>query len=221
MKISGPHRRRSGMRWTRTLLLAVCCVCAAVLWAAPQQSQQTQQSQQQPPAGRRHALRAAAGDELQWKWSKEKATLQYCIKTYLKDFDVEFSAKGFGTPITIRSKKENIRLVYEITEWYQTALFARLDDKLFIAEYSPISSGCNVIAIDLSNGRRLWTSHLNGIGPTTHSEYLNRVNIDIDDQRVIVYGNEAHGRYVEVLDIENGKMIANRKFPPDIDSFER
>ncbi len=50
-----------------------------------------------------------------------------------------------------------------------------------------------------------------GIGSTTHSDYSNRVNIETDGERLIVNGNEAHGQYVEHLDIKTGKTLANKR----------
>jgi hypothetical protein len=47
-----------------------------------------------------------------------------------------------------------------------------------------------------------------------HSEYYNRVNIETDGKKIIVYGNESHGRYVEHLDINSVKMFVNKNSNP-------
>ena len=60
-----------------------------------------------------------------------------------------------------------------------------------------------------------------GIGPTEHSIYLNLVNIDTDGKIIVVAGNEANGRYVEHLDIQTGKKLANKKLDADTKSLLR
>jgi hypothetical protein len=69
--------------------------------------------------------------------------------------------------------------------------------------------------LHLQTGRQLWKSQLEGIGETRHSAYLNLVNIETDGQIIIVTGNEAHGRYIEHLDLKNGKTLANKKLEAD------
>ena len=92
-------------------------------------------------------------------------------------------------------------------------------DILYIAEYSPIATGCDVVALDLKTGKQLWKSELEGIGPVRHSKYLNLVNIETDGQKVIVLGNEASGRYIELLDLQSGKMLTNKQLDADPQSI--
>src|SRR5579859_2019854 len=151
------------------------------------------------------------GKQLEWRWSKEKADLAYCIKKHLPDYDVELgNGKNFYTPITIRSRRDR-SIVYFLQKGHQRIVFTRLKDTLFIAEYCPIATGCEVVALDLNTGSKLWSSLLQGIGPTGHSEYLNRVNIETDGKRIVVNGNEAHGRYIEILSPRTGTTLVNKK----------
>ncbi len=147
-----------------------------------------------------------------WQWSDEKATLAYCIKQHLPDYDVVTdSEEKFYTPISIRTKGEK-KLVYHLHDGHQGIVFARHQCTLFIAEFDAIGSGCEVVAIDLSMGKQCWKSRLRGIGPRGHSKYQNVVNIETDGAKVTVYGNESHGKYVEQLDAKSGKMLVNAKF---------
>jgi hypothetical protein len=156
-----------------------------------------------------------------WRWSKDRADLDYCIKVHLPaEFEVERSdPEAFYTPIKIRSKSG--LLAYANQHAHRNTVFARWNHSLFVAEYSPISSGCSIAAVDLRSGKKLWTTYLEGIGLTGHSKYRNLVNIETDGSRVIVYGNEVHGRYVELLDIHTGKMISNQKLESDTQSLLR
>ena len=159
------------------------------------------------------------GEKLKWRWAKEKASLAYSIKQHLPDYDVELvKKKEYYTPINIRSKKDG-RIAYSLVEGHKSIVFTRLNDVLFIAEYSPIATGCDVVAADLKTGTKVWKSRLQGIGPTGHSQYLNLVNIETDGKYIIVNGNEAHGRYVELLDIKTGQTLANKKLKADPESL--
>lgn len=152
---------------------------------------------------------------LEWRWSAEKASLEYCTKQHLADYVVERgNPKPFGTPINIRRKKDR-KLVYTMGGGWQTILFTRCRDILYIAEYCTIASGCDVVAVDLKSGKKIWKTRLQGIGPTMHSQYLNLVNIETDGQIVTVTGNESDGRYIEHLDLETGKALANKKLDPE------
>jgi hypothetical protein len=160
-----------------------------------------------------------SGKPLQWRWSKEKASLAYSTKHHLPDYDVErVREKGYYTPIKIRTKTDR-KVIYILEDGHESTVFTRWKDVLYIAEYSPIGTGCEVVALDLMTGTQLWKSRLEGIGPTGHSQYSNLVNIETDGWRVIVTGNETHGRYVEHLDLASGKTLTNKKLDADPQSF--
>ena len=156
-------------------------------------------------------------EPLQWHWSREKANLTYCIIHHLPDYEVQRIADpyfGLNERVEFRSK-ENHALPYSIESGHEYIVFTRSNDTLYIADYHFNSSGCEVVAINLKTGKQLWKSSLHGIGPIDHFEYLNFVNIETDGQRILVSGNEAGGRYVELLDIMTGETQANITLPPD------
>jgi hypothetical protein len=158
---------------------------------------------------------AEAGKPLEWRWSKDKASLAFSIKQNLPDYEVErVLEKEYYTPINIRTKKDR-KLIYSLQKGHESTVFTRWNEILYIAEYSPNATGCDVVAVDLNTGKQLWRTGLQGIGPTAHSKYLNLVNIETDGQRVTVTGNEAHGRYVEQVDVHSGKSLANTKLDAD------
>ena len=69
------------------------------------------------------------------------------------------------------------------------------------------------MAVDLSTGKELWDSRLQGIGLVEHSAYLNLMNLDANFEVVEVWGNETMGRYLEIKDVTMGKTIGHRIFP--------
>lgn len=167
------------------------------------------------------AARGTFDNRLEWRWFKEKASLDYSTKKHLSDYEVELESVGdlpFYGRINIREKLDR-KVIYSLEEGHKAIVFARWNDVLYITNYSPIASGCEVVAVDLNTGRLLWKSQLQGIGPTMHSEYSNLVNIECDEQMIIVTGNEANGRYIEVLDRQSGKTLANMKLAADPNSL--
>jgi hypothetical protein len=160
-----------------------------------------------------------SGQPLEWRWSKGKAGLTYSTERHLPDYEVErVLPKEHYTPINIRTKQDRTA-VYSYKGASERTVFTRWKDTLYVAEYSPIATGCEVVAVDLKTGKQFWGSQLEGIGPTGHSQYLNLVNIETDGQIIIVTGNEAHGRYIEHLDIQSGKTLANKKLAADTKSL--
>jgi hypothetical protein len=94
-------------------------------------------------------------------------------------------------------------------------------DAIYVAEFSPIATGCKVVAYDLATGKKAWEKELAGIGPVAHSRYSNRVAMAVEKHptenhfALVIAGWEATGRYVEVLDLATGKQLAHKKYAPD------
>jgi hypothetical protein len=124
---------------------------------------------------------------VEWRWSDEKASLDYCIKQHMPDYDVELVHEDNYTPINIRTK-DGKRLVYHLEDGHEKIAFARHKATLFIAEFSYMCTGCEVVAIDLATGKERWRSRLEGNPPGFHSKYHNSVNIETDGEKIIVYG---------------------------------
>jgi hypothetical protein len=98
-----------------------------------------------------------------------------------------------------------------ILSWEHTPFFIR-DGIIYYPQYRETANGCKWVAFDLVRGRELWTTRLFGIGFVSHSEYTNQIYCKTVGQRIVVYGDEAAGQYVEILDMRTGRTIANRGF---------
>ena len=146
---------------------------------------------------------------LEWRWSESKAGLTYSIEQHLPDFDVEYS----HSTLNIRSKQDGTLILSYARAGHGT-VFTRWKDILYIAEYHPLATGCEVVAVDFKSGKQLWKTRLHGIGPIAHSKYSNLVNIETDGRIIIIAGNEASGHYIEHLDIKTGKFLGNKQLPP-------
>jgi hypothetical protein len=151
-------------------------------------------------------------DEMPWSWSDVKASLFYCIDHNLPNYQVELSLnpKERFKPVTIRIG-DGKKMLFACQGHGQTVFVSR-EKMLFVADFHPLVTGCQVMAVDLTSGKQLWQTRLRGIGPVTHSRYNNLVNIETDGRVVIVRGNESSGRYVEILDTKTGKTVGHKVY---------
>jgi hypothetical protein len=163
-------------------------------------------------------------DAAKWRWSKEHASLHYSISKYLTDFEVKIAHNKpkedelwIVEPLTITILDKETP-IYSFRGW-DSNVFTRLGNVIYIAEFCPIRTGCSLVAFDLKNRVQLWKSWRKGIGPVMHSKYLNLVNIEVDEGAILVFGNEAQGRYIEYVDLETGKTVGHKKLPPDLKSL--
>lgn len=87
------------------------------------------------------------------------------------------------------------------------------DKQVYLVRYGLNTSGATVTAFDLKTGRRAWDQVLVALGPVSHSKYSNRVQARVERGQLVVFGWEAQGKYVEVLDTRTGKDLGNRVEP--------
>lgn len=164
---------------------------------------------------RRHAKLPAQSvvEGMGWKWSDERATAR-------------FSADNLGNGLRaelelVRDKPKGLtlRLVQdgrEIFSWqgHSRTVFVTTDSTLYRADFHPSMNGCALVAYDLKNRQQKWKTALWGIGPRSHSQYSNQINLTFDGKYLIVYGNEAYGQYIELVDPESGRTVGHKVVPP-------
>ena len=80
------------------------------------------------------------------------------------------------------------------------------DSLLIIAHYHNIATGCSVKAYDCRTGEIKWKGDVKQI-MTAHSIYYNIVHLTLYKNKLILEGNEAHGSYLQVLDLNTGKNL--------------
>jgi len=152
-------------------------------------------------------------NEAVWTWSDDVATLAHCVATHLANYEVKTvpdDGQAFHHDLEIRLFQGD-KLILTINGHSET-VFTRLGQVLFVSNHGPIRTGCEVYALDLKTGKELWRSHLEGIGPIMHSKYRNHVAIENDGHAIIVRGKESSGSYIEYLDKDTGKTLANKAF---------
>jgi hypothetical protein len=155
-------------------------------------------------------------DQAEWAWEPKQANLLYCIRRHFDDYQVEILCPkrkegGFSEkPLTVRISGDG-REVYSF-QAHEETVFTRRGDILYIADFSPIATGCSLVAYDFKAKKELWKAKLKGIGPVAHSKYRNEVTISTWDEAIIVTGKEAAGRYIEFVDASSGKTVGHKVF---------
>ena len=151
-------------------------------------------------------------DSAGWGWEDAKANPLRCI----------FQAGAKYSIVMVSEPSDRDRLTFkilygdkEVYTWggHMRTVFRILEDRLYYARFHPSADGGRVVAVDLSSGKELWDSPLQGIGPRAHSAYVNLMNLDANFEVVTVWGNETMGRYLEFKDVTTGKTLGHRIFP--------
>ena len=92
---------------------------------------------------------------------------------------------------------------------------------LYFAAFPTATTGCTVLAYDLTTGKKRWETELKAVGRVSHRGYWNRVNLHVGrwDQvdsegegNVEVVGRESYGDYIEVLDRRTGTLLAHKVY---------
>lgn len=161
------------------------------------------------PEERRSLPEQAAAEKKEWSWSKDRATAKASARVLGDGCKVQIDpleGKPWALKLTLTREGQTI---YS-WEAHAYSVFVLARDVLYRADFQPGSTGCAVIAYDLKVGKLRWKTYLRGVLVSSHSQYENRINLEIDDQHLTVYGNESFGRYIEVLDLKSGKTVGHR-----------
>lgn len=81
------------------------------------------------------------------------------------------------------------------------AALAQWGETLIVARFGRITSGCVLEAYEIDSGVQEWTVALEGLGPIDHSRYTNAVQVSRQGDHLFVFGHEAAGKYIEVVDV--------------------
>lgn len=140
------------------------------------------------------------------------------------DEPVDTAATGVVTPggryrvtakpaLVLEKFDPNGRLLFARTlpdaAHHDTAVMAADGAAIYVAHHSAIATGTVLTRIDGDTGDIRWSRALIGAGPIAHSQYTNRVALEIVDGRAVVFGNEASGQYTEIVDPQDGHTVAH------------
>lgn len=138
------------------------------------------------------------GPLLEGFWPRGKYGIK--LESLTRGMRVKISVTDEGQ--SIYSWKGNYKSVFRIVE-----------NRLYFADWSPIGTGGEIVAVDLLSAKELWRKKLKALGPISHTGYANSVRIDLKKDGIWIWGKESMGNYVEVKSLESGETIAHRVFP--------
>jgi hypothetical protein len=175
-----------------------------------------------PPPSVSPAPGLPTAEELDWQGPDGFPSLQKFDPPVLVAADgsrFEYRMKGTAadskrSPVIahVSTKDGDLWTAVGLDEFVPGAALAEDGVRLYVAEHSLIATGAHITAYDAATGAKLWSQSVQGIGPIAHSKYANRVTLAVIRGALVVFGNEAAGRYIEVYD-PAGKMLSNRQVP--------
>lgn len=148
-----------------------------------------------------------------WRWNENGSDLESAIPGALADLSVERGPAEdsfFGDRTLLIRGRNGAEL--KIPVHAKTPL-RRQGDRLYVAAYHRMSSGCEVVAYDLAAGKEIWRKELQGLGPIEHSKYGNLVTLDLEGGWLVVRSTESAGRYIECLSPADGAQLHHRVLP--------
>jgi hypothetical protein len=148
--------------------------------------------------------------DIEWQWVE--ADLGGCAEYGENRFIFTFNeSEGMGEVRRVGPTGDSTRVWSLACMTADSAALVVHDDILYVALYLRSATGCRVLAVDLASRERLWETRLKGLGSIGHSKYSNRVQMRMIGQWLVVFGREASGDYIEVLDPRNGQLISSER----------
>ena len=148
-----------------------------------------------------------------WNWSDEKTSIVHYFLNGSNEYQIELvrgvMADSWDMQVRISDGSQNL------LKWdtHRFGAFVIKDEVIVYAKFSFVATGCELTAFDLKDQKQLWRVTLQGVGDVTHTEYVNRINMELRRDQIVVYGKETAGQYIEVRNLKNGELISNSVGP--------
>ena len=146
----------------------------------------------------------------QWRWTERDSNIMSYLMRGSDTYDVRLSRSAAETDRRLIQAEVSLK-GQPVFNWetHEEGTFVFSGDTLVYSNHSSIATGCEILAVDLASGETLWATQLKGAGTIEHSKYRNRINLLVRDGKVVIYGNESGGQYIEKLDLQSGEMVSN------------
>lgn len=168
-----------------------------------------------PPQFEPPKLEAKMPHKYMWRWISAKAQSSYMAKlheTFVKDGTLKLTTStSDGLTLRLEPDESSARagwttqLAEPMVPDGQLVRYSQ--EQALVVAYSRISSGGQLIAVNLQDGKILWRQHLKALGAVNHSQYMNEVQLYVEQERVIIHGMESGGCYTELRSARDGAFI--------------
>jgi len=159
-------------------------------------------------------------NEPQWRWSDREASIISYLGAAPSEYKISITrpqSSGIKDLKVAISDGDSVLCRFESN--YQGAfLFDRNRNWIIYSQYSPIATGCTLIAYDLKTKQQVWKTNLKGIGPVSHSKWRNRINLKLETDRVTVFGDEGT-KYIESVSLASGETVYHRMLATTVPNF--
>lgn len=163
--------------------------------------------------------------EAQWEWPRPDPTFLSSAMDYDPDSPYDVIIHRYPWKVALERKDpdafgcffdfeimRNGEVLFQKAAQDRTVFQIR-GNRIFFTQFNDFKSSCKIICFDLDAKKLLWETELKtAILITGHSAFHDRVSLKAGDKVVRVYGWEPNGKYVEYLDPNTGKRLAQRIF---------
>ena len=148
---------------------------------------------------------------VKWHFSPDYASILYYLENKPKGFEVQISRleewERGGLKLHVRILKEG----KTIHKWdsHTGGAFVFVGSSVVYSDHHPNAPGCRLIAWDLKESKQLWATSLKAVPYLASSQYVNQINMTIEEGQITVFGNESYGQYIETVDLKSGKTTSH------------
>lgn len=149
-------------------------------------------------------------DRTDFHWQAEQSTILYSLSQMpgKYKFRLDYDPAKHGMTFSFL-KTEKVVFTFR---GHKHSVFKIHDDILYYPVFHFSSSGCQVVAYDLTKRKELWRKSVKGIGGVKHSAYRNLITLDVNTDVVTIRGHESFGDYIEFLDRNSGDTVGHRTY---------
>lgn len=153
-------------------------------------------------------------EKYDWSWDDQKVGPLNCA--FRSNGDLRFRITTYPST-RHRLDIAVLRNDISVFNWqgHYASVFCVATDRMYFADWSTSTSGGKVVAVDLVSGQEIWRKPLKALGDIQHSSYQTLFNIEVNENIVVVWGNESQGRYVEFKNSQTGETIGHKIFPKE------
>jgi len=144
-----------------------------------------------------------------WQF-RERSTLDWVRS--IDSVDVTLSRRAGSRDLDIVVSRRGTTL-HAWTGTSETPMIVE-GELLYYVAHREISSGATLVAVELATGKLRWRTPLRGLGPIGHSQYRNQVWLAVEADVLMVQSVESSGKYIELVDKQTGKTVANKQVKP-------